>query len=111
MEPGCRCSGAKPSQGWGCGWTAHHFQQRRVVRSARLCQKQQALQTASGLENRTRMHCSGLCKPYQALPLTARAALVFMLRHGDRLAACALIFQLWLLSTLNDGALGPGGQR
>lgn len=57
------------------------------------------------------MHHSGLCKPYQALPLTVRAALVFTLRRGDRLAACALIFQLWLLSTLSDSALGPGGQR
>lgn len=76
------------------------------ARGSKLCRQHQVLKIEPGL-----MHHSGLCKPYQALPLTVRAALVFTLRRGDRLAACALIFQLWLLSTLSDSALGPGGQR
>lgn len=76
------------------------------ARSSKLCRQHQVLKIEPGLT-----HHSGLCKPYQALPLTVRAALVFTLRRSDRLAACALIFQLWLLSSLSDGALGPGGQR
>lgn len=61
------------------------------ARSSKLCRQHQVLKIDPGL-----MHHSGLCKPYQALPLTVRAALVFTLRRSDRLAACALIFQLWL---------------
>lgn len=74
--------------------------------SIRLCKQYQLLEMEPGLT-----HSGRPCKPYQALPLTMRAELVFMLNHGDRLAACALIFQLWLLSTLSNSALGPGGQR
>ena len=61
------------------------------ARSSKLCRQHQVLKIDPGL-----MHHSGLCKPYQALPLTVRAALVFTLRRSDRLAAWALIFQLWL---------------